>query len=125
MKVQALDHVALTVADVPRTCRFYERVLGMKAREERPGKWCLDFGANKISLHDSDHVPEDARSTVPGSGNFCMLTDAPIEAVVAHLGREGIAILAGPVARHGGSGPMTSVYFRDPDGNLLEVSKLV
>jgi catechol 2,3-dioxygenase-like lactoylglutathione lyase family enzyme len=97
----------------------------MKAREERPGKWCLDFGANKISLHDSDHVPEDARSTVPGSGNFCMLTDAPIEAVVAHLGREGIAILAGPVARHGGSGPMTSVYFRDPDGNLLEVSKLV
>ena len=77
MKVRSIDHVALTVADVPRTCRFYERVLGMKAREERPGKWCLDFGSNKISLHDPDHVPEDAKNAVPGSGNFCMLTDAP------------------------------------------------
>jgi catechol 2,3-dioxygenase-like lactoylglutathione lyase family enzyme len=107
MKVHKLDHIALVVDDLKRSCEFYDRVLGMKVREERPGKWCLEFGSSKISLHDKDHV----------------LTDSSVTDIVAHLQREGVAILMGPIDRVGGVGPMTSVYFKDPDGNLLEVSK--
>ncbi|WP_292445081.1 VOC family protein [Mesorhizobium sp.] len=81
MKVTALDHIVLAVADVERTCRFYERVLGMEPRQERPGKWSLHFGTNKISLQDAHASPDIARDTVPGSGNFCLLTDTPIDEV--------------------------------------------
>jgi catechol 2,3-dioxygenase-like lactoylglutathione lyase family enzyme len=122
MQVRALDHLVLCVNDVAATRRFYARVLGMEAREERPGKWSLHFGANKISLQDARSSPTIARSTVPGSGNFCVLTDTPIDAVVAHLKREGIEIVAGPGERAGATGPLLSVYFKDPDGNLVEVS---
>jgi catechol 2,3-dioxygenase-like lactoylglutathione lyase family enzyme len=123
MKVHKLDHIALVVDDLKRSCEFYDRVLGMKVREERPGKWCLEFGASKISLHDKDHVPPDAAGTAPGTGVFCVLTDSSVTDIVAHLQREGVTILMGPIDRVGGVGPMTSVYFKDPDGNLLEVSK--
>ncbi len=123
MQVYTLDHIALVVADLKITCEFYERVLGMKAREERPGKWCLEFGASKISLHDPRHVPPDAAGTAPGTGVFCVLTDSEVTDIVAHLKREGVEILTGPIDRIGGVGKMTSVYFKDPDGNLLEVSK--
>ncbi len=123
MQVHTLDHIALVVADLKNTCDFYERVLGMKSREERPGKWCLEFGASKISLHDPRHVPPDAAGASPGTGVFCVLTDASVTDIVAHLKREGVTILMGPIDRVGGVGPMTSVYFKDPDGNLLEVSK--
>ena len=122
MHVRALDHIVLCVKDVAVTCRFYRRVLGMEPREERPGKWSLHFGANKISLQDAGASPDIARHTVPGSGNFCVLTDTPINDVVAHLEREGIGIVDGPGERAGATGPILSVYFRDPDGNLVEVS---
>jgi catechol 2,3-dioxygenase-like lactoylglutathione lyase family enzyme len=74
MQVYALDHLVLAVANVSKTRRFYERVLGMESREERPGKWSVHFGANKISLQDAHASPSIARQTVPGSGNFCVLT---------------------------------------------------
>ena len=89
MHVRALDHIVLCVKDVAVTCRFYRRVLGMEPREERPGKWSLHFGANKISLQDAGASPDIARHTVPGSGNFCVLTDTPINDVVAHLETRG------------------------------------
>ena len=73
MKFIGLDHIVLCVSDVSRTIAFYQDVLGMKAREERPGKWSLHFGANKISLQDAATAPDIARDTVPGSGNFCIL----------------------------------------------------
>lgn len=122
MQAHALDHIVLVVDDVQRTCRFYERVLGMKPREERPGKWSLHFGSNKISLQDSRTSPGIARQTVPGSGNFCLLTDTPTAEVTSHLIREGVEIIAGPDERTGATGPIMSVYFKDPDGNLVEVS---
>jgi catechol 2,3-dioxygenase-like lactoylglutathione lyase family enzyme len=122
MKVRALDHLVLCVADVAATCRFYERVLGMEPREERPGKWSLHFGANKISLQDARALPGFARDTVPGSGNFCVLTDLPMAGVVAHLRREGVTIVDGPGERAGAAGPILSVYIKDPDGNLVEIS---
>jgi catechol 2,3-dioxygenase-like lactoylglutathione lyase family enzyme len=122
MQVQSLDHLVLCVADVAATCGFYQRVLGMVPREERPGKWSLHFGANKISLQDAVSSPGIARDTVPGSGNFCVLTDTPMTAVLAHLAREGVAIVDGPGERAGATGPILSVYFKDPDGNLVEIS---
>jgi catechol 2,3-dioxygenase-like lactoylglutathione lyase family enzyme len=122
MRINSLDHIVLCVADVLVTRRFYERVLGMDAREERPGKWSLHFGPNKISLQDARTPPELAPGTVPGSGNFCVLTDVPMQEVVAHLAREGVAIIDGPGERIGAADRILSVYFRDPDGNLVEVS---
>ena len=76
--VSALDHIVLCVQDVTRTREFYQRVLGMESREERPGKWSLHFGSHKISLQDASAEPGIARDTVPGSGNYCVLSDRPV-----------------------------------------------
>lgn len=122
MKMRALDHIVLCVNDVTATRRFYERVLNMESREERPGKWSLHFGANKISLQDAAASPGIARETVPGSGNFCLLTDTPLDRVIQHLERQGIVTIDGPGERAGAVGKILSVYFKDPDGNLVEVS---
>lgn len=122
MKVRALDHIVLCVNDVAVTCRFYERVLSMEAREERPGKWSLHFGTNKISVQDAGASPNIARETIPGSGNFCLLTDTPLDSVILYFKRQGIEIVEGPGERDGAMGKILSVYFKDPDGNLVEVS---
>lgn len=122
MKITGFDHIVLCVREVGRTIAFYEKVLGMQPREERPGKWSLHFGSNKISLQDAMSVPDISRETVPGSGNFCVLTDEPVENFANALRSLGIEILAGPDERKGATGRLLSVYFRDPDGNLVEVS---
>ncbi len=121
--VRSLDHIVLCARDVEATRLFYERLLGMESREERPGKWSLHFGAQKVSLQEAGREPAIARDTVPGSGNFCLLTDLPMDEVVAELKRAGVAIVDGPGERAGATGPILSVYFRDPDGNLVEVSR--
>lgn len=125
MKLTGLDHIVLCVADVERTLAFYEGTLGMQPREERPGKWSLHFGSNKISVQDAGTAPDIARETTPGSGNFCVLTDEPVERVAEALRGLGIEIVAGPDERDGATGKILSVYFRDPDGNLVEVSNLL
>jgi catechol 2,3-dioxygenase-like lactoylglutathione lyase family enzyme len=122
LAARGIDHLVLCVRDVSATIAFYERVLGMTAREERPGKWSLHFGSNKLSLQDALAAPSIARETVPGSGNFCVLADEPMEAILAHLAREGIAVVDGPGERDGATGTILSVYVRDPDGNLVEIS---
>ena len=122
MKITGFDHIVLCVTDVGRTILFYEKVLGMQPREERPGKWSLHFGSNKISLQAAMSVPNIASETMPGSGNFCVLTDEPVENIANVLRELGIDILAGPDVREGATGKLLSVYFRDPDGNLVEVS---
>ena len=122
MKIRSFDHIVLTVRDVAAARAFYERVLGMESREERPGKWSLHFGQQKISLQDAEAMAALASATTPGSGNFCLLTDVPMADVVTHLRREGVAIVEGPDQRSGACGAILSVYFRDPDGNLVEVS---
>ena len=122
MKITGFDHIVLCVREVGRTIAFYEKVLGMQPREERPGKWSLHFGSNKISLQDAMSVPDISCETVPGSGNFCVLTDEPVENFANALRSLGIEILAGPDERKGATGRLLSVYFRDPDGNLVEVS---
>jgi catechol 2,3-dioxygenase-like lactoylglutathione lyase family enzyme len=94
----------------------------MEPRQERPGKWSLHFGANKISLQDAVASPEIARDTIPGAGNFCLLTDTPVDQHAAVLRDRGVEITAGPGECDGATGRILSVYLRDPDGNLVEVS---
>jgi catechol 2,3-dioxygenase-like lactoylglutathione lyase family enzyme len=122
MKVTGFDHIVLCVTDIRRTISFYEKTLGMLPREERPGKWSLHFGSNKISRQDVGSAPDLGRQTTPGSGNFCVLTDDPIQEVAQAFHELGIEILAGPDERQGATGRLLSIYFRDPDGNLVEVS---
>ena len=123
--VSGLDHIVLCVRDVARTREFYERVLGMESREERPGKWSLHFGSHKISLQEASTAPDIAKDTVPGSGNFCVLTDRPMAAWVDHLRGHGVALVDGPGERAGATGPILSAYVNDPDGNLVEISNLL
>lgn len=122
MKLIGIDHIVLCVRDIEQTKRFYADLLGMEPREAKRGRWSLHFGDNKISLQDEASLPELARGTTPGSGNFCLIAADPIERLVERLDARGIPILAGPDERDGATGPIRSVYFRDPDGNLVEVS---
>ena len=127
MKVAALDHLVLTVADVAVTLDFYSRVLGMERQEVRPAagppRMALRFGAQKINLHPAaaPFEPKAARPT-PGSADLCLLSAAPLGDWLAHLAAQGVEVIEGPVARTGATGPLVSLYFRDPDGNLIEVS---
>ncbi len=125
MRATGFDHIVLAVADVPATLAFYERTLGMTPVEHRPGSFALAFGPNKISLQPADRLAPIAAGTTPGSGNFCVLTDEPIDDVAAHLVRCGVEILDGPVDKVGAQGPIRSVYFHDPDGNLVEVANVL
>ena len=123
MQIEGLDHLVLTVADVGRTRDFYERVLGMESLVFGEGRHALAFGAQKINLHEAgrEFEPKAAVPT-PCSADLCFLTNALVAEVVEHLGVNGVEILEGPVRRTGATGPIKSVYFRDPDGNLIEVS---
>ncbi len=123
MNVRSLDHLVLTVASIEATCAFYRRTLGMDVEIFAEGRYALRFGDQKINLHEVGHEfePKATRAT-PGSGDLCFLTDTPVEQLVSHLTSLDIEIIQGPVARTGATGPLQSVYFRDPDGNLIEVA---
>ncbi len=118
-----LDHLVLTVRDIEATCRFYERVLGMR-RESFEGGWlALHYGRQKINLHPYPSPVEIvAKDPRPGTADLCFIAETPLKQVIAHLSACGVEVEMGPVKRTGAEGLMTSVYFRDPDGNLIEVS---
>ena len=123
--IDRIDHLVLTVADIDATCDFYRRALGMECVTFGPdSRVALTFGKQKINLHraGAEFEPKAARPT-PGSGDLCFITEGSIENLIAHLKAAGIAIVEGPVPRTGAAGPMTSVYLRDPDGNLIEVAR--
>lgn len=123
MRIDSLDHLVLTVADVAASCAFYQRVLGMEVVTFGAGRKALAFGAQKINLHQSGREFEPkARRPTPGSADLCFLTSVPLAQVQAHLTACGVAVSEGPVQRTGAQGPILSVYFRDPDLNLIEVS---
>ena len=123
MQIDGLDHLVLTVADVGRTRDFYERVLGMEPAVFGEGRYGLAFGSQKINLHEAgrEFEPKAAVPT-PGSADLCFLANASVAEVIEHLRANGVEILEGPVGRTGATGPIKSVYFRDPDGNLIEVA---
>ena len=123
MRIEVLDHLVLTVADIDRTRDFYERVLGMEPVVFGEGRHALAFGTQKINLHEAGREFEPkAAAPTPGSADLCFLTNASVSEVVKHLEANSVDIIEGPVRRTGATGPITSVYFRDPDGNLIEVS---
>jgi catechol 2,3-dioxygenase-like lactoylglutathione lyase family enzyme len=125
-----IDHIVLTVADIEATTRFYERALKLKPETFRgpdgETRYALTFGRQKINLQDSStSTPTKAARPTFGSGDFCLIAAVPLDEVVAHLKAEDIALEAGPVPRRGAVGALRSVYFRDPDGNLVEVAEYV
>lgn len=121
--IDRIDHLVLTVHDVDRTIEFYSRVLGMQPVTFAGGRRALSFGRQKLNLHHSGREYEPkALKPVPGAIDLCLITETPVAQVVDHLEREGVHIVQGPVAKTGATGPIESVYFRDPDGNLVEVS---
>jgi len=118
-----IDHFVLTVRSLDRTCAFYERVLGLR-RIDTPGRpTALAFGVQKINVHEAGHefTPKASRPT-PGAADFCLISDEPLNAVIRRLEEANIEVELGPVRRGGAIGTMISVYFRDPDQNLVEVS---
>lgn len=123
MNVDGIDHIVLTVKDIDTTCAFYERVLGMKTVIFGGDRKALSFGSQKINLHQyGKEFEPKAKKPTPGSADLCFITSIPIADVISHLASCGVTVLDGPVQRTGARGPMVSVYFRDPDMNLIEVS---
>lgn len=126
-RVRAFDHLVLTVRNIPDTVRFYTQVLGMRGMQfdasDGTRRWSLCFGHSKINLHQAgrEFEPKAAAPTL-GSADVCYLTDAPLADWIAHLTTHQVEILDGPVARTGARGPIQSIYVRDPDQNLVEIS---
>ena len=123
MKIDRIDHFVLTVQDIGATCDFYERALGMTREVFGEGRTALKFGRQKINLHPAgrEYEPKAAHPQA-GGGDFCLITRTPIEDVVKHRTAAGVEIELMPSTRTGATGPINSIYFRDPDGNLVEVS---
>ena len=123
MRIASLDHLVLTVADPNATVAFYER-LGMRREAFEGGRVALRFGRQKINLHRAGaEIAPHARRPTPGSGDVCLLVEGPLDAVERELAAAGIAVELGPVERSGAQGPLRSLYLRDPDGNLVELSQ--
>ncbi|MFV2033524.1 MAG: VOC family protein [Halocynthiibacter sp.] len=126
-KLDSLDHLVLTVADVKLTCEFYSQVLGMSEEvfypEDGSVRYALKFGAQKINLHVAGQE-FDPKAAVPrpGSADLCFLSATPLADWQRQLGALGIPVEQGPVLRNGAQGPIVSLYLRDPDGNLIEIS---
>ena len=123
MQIERIDHLVLTVRDIDATCEFYSRVLGMQVVAFGAGRKALAFGMQKFNLHQAgrEFEPKADRPT-PGSADLCLIAGVPLGEVISHLRACGVPILEGPVERTGATGPIQSVYFRDPDLNLIEVS---
>jgi len=123
MHIDRLDHLVLTVADIDRAVRFYCDVLGMEATVFGEGRTALNFGHSKINLHQAgSELQPNALRPVVGSADLCFITDDPLDQVEKELEKFGVPLVEGPVRRTGARGVLNSVYVRDPDGNLVEIS---
>lgn len=121
--IDRIDHIVLTVHDLERTIAFYSRVLGMEPVTFAGGRRALAFGRQKLNLHQAGREFEPkALAPAPGAIDLCFISETPLADVIATLEAQGVVVIDGPVDRTGALGPMKSVYFRDPDGNLIEVS---
>jgi catechol 2,3-dioxygenase-like lactoylglutathione lyase family enzyme len=121
--IRSLDHLVLTVADVEATVAFYERI-GMRLERFDGNRLALRFGQQRIHLHRAGaEIEPHAQRPQPGSADLCFLVDGRLDDVERELRQAGVAIELGPVDRSGAVGPMRSLYLRDPDGNLVELSE--
>jgi catechol 2,3-dioxygenase-like lactoylglutathione lyase family enzyme len=123
LKISRLDHLVLTVKSVDTTCNFYSRVLGMKVALFGKGRVSIGFGQQKINLHQlGKEFEPKAHVPTTGSADLCFITETPLDQARAHIESEDVKIIEGPVTRTGALGTIRSIYFRDPDLNLIEVS---
>lgn len=126
MKLDQLDHLVLTVSDIEVTIAFYQRVLGMEVVIFGAGRKALAFGNQKINLHQHGKEFEPkAEHPTPGSADLCFITSVPLDRVLQHFNACGVTVLEGPIRRTGATGPILSLYLRDPDANLIEVSNRI
>ena len=124
MKIDRIDHVVLTVKSIENSAKFYTEILGMELKEFKPGRFSLHFGKQKINLHEKGkEFDPKADKPEPGSADLCFITIDKIVNVERELLKKGVKIIEGPVERTGATGKITSIYFRDPDNNLVEVSE--
>lgn len=123
MNVNRIDHLVLTVKDIEETVQFYTNVMGMDKVEFGESRVALAFGQQKINLHQL-HMEFEPKATnvASGSADLCFIIDLPIQDAVNHLVEQGVQLIEGPIKRTGALGKICSIYFRDPDGNLIEVS---
>jgi catechol 2,3-dioxygenase-like lactoylglutathione lyase family enzyme len=123
MKISKLDHLVLTVKNIDKTSEFYNQVLGMEVITFGEGRKALHFGEQKINLHEvGKEFEPKAKTPMSGTADLCFITDVPMLDVIDHLDSYGAHIEEGPVKRTGALGSITSIYTRDPDGNLIEIS---
>ena len=123
MKIDSLDHVVFTVKDIDASCEFYAKVLGMEIVTFGENRKALSFGSQKINLQQLGRESAlRADKPTPGSADICFITSLSLSDVIAHLNSCGVELIAGPLERNGARGLMMSLYFRDPDKNLIEVS---
>jgi catechol 2,3-dioxygenase-like lactoylglutathione lyase family enzyme len=126
MRIDRLDHLVLTVTDIDASVAFYTRVLGMQAVTYSGDCTALRYSHGKINLHQAGQELEPkAHHPTPGSADLCFITAQPIGSVVADLERAGVDIEDGPITRNGATGPILSIYLRDPDQNLIEISNYI
>lgn len=126
MKIDGLDHLVLNVKDIEATASFYAMALGMEIITFAGSRKALSFGVQKINLHQHGHEFEPkAQRPTPGSADLCFITSVLVAEVASHLDSCHVAVIEGPVERTGATGPILSVYFRDPDMNLIEVSNRI
>ena len=122
--IDHLDHIVLTTAHTEQCIDFYTRVLGMKLERFGGGRMALKFGKQKINLHEKGREFEPrATLAAPGTLDICFIAAAPLDEVIARLAECKIRVIEGPVMKTGATGPIRSVYVRDPDGNLVEISE--
>jgi catechol 2,3-dioxygenase-like lactoylglutathione lyase family enzyme len=123
VRIASIDHFVLTVADPEATVAFYER-LGMRREDFEDGRIALRFGEQKINLHQAGRTLQPhARRPTPGSADVCLLVEGTLDAVERELEMAGVVFELGPVQRTGATSPIRSLYLRDPDGNLVELSE--
>ena len=121
--IDRIDHIVLTTRDREGCIRFYAEVLGMTLEKFAEGRLALKFGNQKINLHEwgKEFTPR-AHVAAPGTLDLCFIASMPLEQVIENLKKNRVPLLEGPVAKTGALGPMRSVYVRDPDLNLVEIS---
>jgi catechol 2,3-dioxygenase-like lactoylglutathione lyase family enzyme len=121
--IKSIDHIVLTTRDLDKCVTFYVEVLGMRLENYGAGRIAFRFGDQKFNVHSPGFDASiKARTPTPGSLDLCFLADCPLEDVIARLKKHGIAIEEGPSVRTGARSPIQSVYVRDPDDNLIEIS---
>ncbi len=126
MRIARIDHFVLTVQDIEVTSDFYTRVLGLMVVNFDQDRVALVFGNQKINLHQVGNEYEPHASVpTPGSGDFCLIAETPLEEMIAIIKAQGVEIVKGPVRKTGAQGPIESVYIHDPDGNIVEIANYI